>query len=86
MLCCAIGLAAVATGALGWRRFRGLLCRRLTAQSILAVATAAMIVVTASGLGVVHVFGPTAHAAGSLPTGPLPLCSASAADTENTRE
>jgi hypothetical protein len=76
MLCCAIGVAAVATGAIGWRRFRRFLPAPLKAQSLLAAGAAAAILVTAAALAVEHFQHHAAHASG--PDGalgdPLPLC------------
>jgi hypothetical protein len=64
-----------------------LLCWRLTAQSALAAAAAAMIVVTASGFGVVHFFDHTAHASGgALPADSPPLCKEPATETEIIEE
>ena len=86
MLCCAMGIAAVATGAIGWRRFRRVLWGRLAVPSVLAVAAAATIAV-AGGLTLAHHFGHAAHAAGSnQPTGPLPLCSGSSGDSTSIEE
>ena len=81
MLCFAVGVAAVASGAIGWRRFRRIFCTRLNAQSLLAAAAASMIVLTTAGLAVDHLVHHAAHA-GPLDTalltdqGALPLCSA----------
>lgn len=88
MLCCAVGVAAVATGAIGWRRFRRFLCERPTARSMLSATAVALIVLTAGGVAAAHFFDHTAHAAGgpALPAGPLPLCTGPAADNEKTRE
>jgi hypothetical protein len=77
MLCCAVGVAAVATKAIGWRRFRRFLCGTLHAQSALTAAAVAMIVVTISGFGMVHIRHHAAHASDSIaaiPTDALPLC------------
>jgi hypothetical protein len=62
MLCCAVGVAAVATGAIGWRRFRRFLHVSLKAQSLLAAGTAAAVVVTITALSVEHFHA--AHASG----------------------
>ena len=64
MLCCAVGVAAVATGAIGWRRFRRFLHAPLKAQSLLAVGAAAMIVITITALTVEHFRRHAAHASG----------------------
>ena len=81
MLCCAVGVAAVATGAIGWRRFRRYLGGGLNAQSLLASAAALMIALTITGLTVDHFVHHAAHAGPrdtALLTDPgaLPLCSA----------
>lgn len=83
MLCCAMGVAAVATGAIGWRRFRRFLCGRLNAQSALATAAAAMIALTITGLTVGHFLHHAAYAGDSdtallSDPGALPLCRGSA--------
>jgi hypothetical protein len=65
MLCCAVGVAAVATGAIGWKRFRRFLWGRLNAQSALAAAAVAMIAVTTAGLGVEHFRHHAAYASDS---------------------
>jgi hypothetical protein len=65
MLCCAVGVAAVATGAIGWKRFRRFLCGRLNAQSALAAAAVAMIAVTIAGLTVEHFRHHAAYASDS---------------------
>ncbi|HKP25755.1 MAG TPA: hypothetical protein VJV39_17940 [Dongiaceae bacterium] len=86
MLCCAVGVAAVATGAIGWRRIRHFFAGRPAAQLALAGAAAAMIVAV-GGFTTAHYFDHAAHAADStLPTGPLPLCSGSAADSTSIKE
>jgi multisubunit Na+/H+ antiporter MnhG subunit len=74
MICCALGVAAVATGAIGWKRFRRFLPRARGAQSLLAAGTAAAVVITA--LSVEHVRLHAAHASGLEMTSgdPLPLC------------
>jgi hypothetical protein len=76
MLCCALGVAAVATGAIGWRRFRRFLHPTLKAQSLLAAGAAAAVVVTITAVSVKHVWRHAAHASGpELAFGdPLPLC------------
>lgn len=76
MLCCAVGIAAVATGAIGWRRFRRFLPGALRAQSLLAAGTAAMVVLTIAALSVEHFWHHAAHASGpDMAFGdPLPLC------------
>jgi hypothetical protein len=86
MLCCAMGVAAVATGAIGWRRFRRVLYGRLAARSALGVAAAVMIAM-AGGLTLVHHFDHAAHAADNgLPAGPLPLCGGSSTDNKSIEE
>ena len=79
MLCCAVGVAAVATGAIGWRRFRRFLRAPLKAQSLLAAGAAAAVVITATALTADHFWRHAAHASGpELASGdPLPLCSGS---------
>jgi len=78
MLCCAMGVAAVATGAIGWRRFRGIFFWRLDAQSAMAAVVVAMIAITITGLTMEHLGHHAAYAgdAQSLLTDPgaLPLC------------
>ena len=76
MLCCAVGIAAVATGAIGWRRFRRFLPGALGAQSLLAAGAAAALVITVTALSVEHFWHHAAHAGGSaLAFGdPQPLC------------
>jgi hypothetical protein len=79
MFCCAIGVAAVATGAIGWRRFKRFLWERLNAQSLLAAVATTAIVLTITGLAVDHFVRHAAHA-GQRETAPLtdpgalPLC------------
>jgi hypothetical protein len=63
MLCCAVGVAAVATGAIGWRRFRRFLHAPLKAQSLLA-AGAAAVVITVAALTIEHFRHHAAHASG----------------------
>jgi uncharacterized membrane protein YhiD involved in acid resistance len=79
MLCCAVGVAAVATGAIGWRRFRRFLHAPLKAQSLLAAGAAAMVVITITAFSAQHLWQHAAHASGpELATGdPLPLCRSS---------
>jgi hypothetical protein len=79
MLCCAMGVAAVATGAIGWRRFRRFLYERLAAQSLLAATAAAAIALSATGLVAEHILRHAHHADAdetALLSGPgaLPLC------------
>jgi hypothetical protein len=76
MICCALGVAAVATGAIGWRRFRRFLPGPLRAQSLLPVGAAAAVVVTITALSVQHFRHHAAHASGpDMAFGdPLPLC------------
>jgi hypothetical protein len=64
MLCCAVGVAAVATGAIGWRRFRRFLHAPLKAQSHLAAGAAALVVITITALSVEHFWRHAAHASG----------------------
>jgi hypothetical protein len=64
MLCCAVGVAAVATGAIGWRRFRRFLPGSLRAQSLLAAGAAAAVVITITALSVEHFWHHAAHASG----------------------
>jgi len=78
MLCCAMGVAAVATGAIGWRRFGRFFHGRLTAQTAPAAVVVAVITMTAAGV-VAEMFRHHAAYAGneqSLLTdlGALPLC------------
>jgi hypothetical protein len=77
MLCCAVGVAAVATGAIGWRQFRRFLHWRLNAQSLLAASVMVIAIITMTGLAAEHFLG-HAHAADeqALLTDPgaLPLC------------
>jgi hypothetical protein len=77
MICCSLGVAAVATGVLGWRRFRRFLPGTLGAQSLLAVGAAAAVVITITALSVEHFGHHAAHASGpEMASGdPLPLCS-----------
>jgi divalent metal cation (Fe/Co/Zn/Cd) transporter len=79
MLCCAVGVAAVATGAIGWQQFRRFLHWRLNAQSLLAASVMMIAIMLLTGLAVEHVFR-HAHAADeqALLTDPgdLPLCRA----------
>lgn len=79
MICCAVGVAAVATGAIGWRRFRRFLHAPLKAQSLLAAGAAAAVVITITALSVEHFWLHTAHASGpEMASGdPRPLCSGS---------
>ena len=76
MLCCAVGVAAVATGAIGWRRFRRFLPGTSRAQSLLATGAAAMVAITVMVLSVEHFRHHAAHASGpDMAFGdPLPLC------------
>ena len=76
MLCCAVGVAAVATGAIGWRRFRRFLHAPLKAQSLLAASAAAATVITVTALTVEHFRHHAAHASGPDFTlgDSLPLC------------
>ena len=64
MLCCALGVAAVATGAIGWRRFRRFLPRPHSAQSLLAAGAAAAVVITITVVSVEHFWHHAAHASG----------------------
>ena len=89
MLCCAVGVAAVATGAIGWRRFRRYLGGGLNAQSLLASAAAVMIALTVAGFTLDH-FVHHAAQAGQIDTafitdpGALPLCRERAPDDRIT--
>jgi hypothetical protein len=76
MLCCAMGVAAVATGAIGWRRFRRFLHAPLKAQSLLAAGAAAALLTTVTALTVEHFWRHAAHASGPdmALSDPLPLC------------
>src|SRR4030095_10760143 len=49
-LCCAVGVTAVATGAIGWRRFRRFLPPLPGPQSFLDAGPAASVVITALSL------------------------------------
>jgi hypothetical protein len=76
MICCAVGVTAVATGAIGWRQFRRSLVWRLNTQSLLAASVMAIAIMTIAGLAAEH-FLRHAHAAEqALLTDPgaLPLC------------
>ena len=81
MICCAaVGVAVVATGTIGWRRFRRFLPHRMNAQSILTGSAAAMVMITIAGLGLEHV---RHHAVDGTLAGDstaLPLCRAGSAD------
>jgi hypothetical protein len=66
MLCCAVGVAAVATGAIGWRR--------LGAQSLLTAGAAAAVVITITALSVEHFRHDAAHASGPEPAFSDALC------------
>lgn len=82
MLCCAVGVAAVASGAIGWRRFRRFLYERLAAQSLIAATAAAVIALTATGLIAEHFFRHAHHAGETAllsDPGALPLCRGDAA-------
>ena len=78
MLYCAIGVAAVATGAIGWRRFGRFFHGRLIAQMALTAVVVAMITMTPAGLVVDHLRHHADYAGEgqSLLTdvGALPLC------------
>jgi len=78
MLCCAMGVAAVATGAIGWRRFRRLFYRRLNAQSLLSAVVAAAVTITIAGLAAEHFWHHAAHAGDEqaflTDLGALPFC------------
>jgi hypothetical protein len=83
MFCCAVGVAAVATGAIGWRRFRRFLYPRLTAQSFIAASAVAAIALVSIGLLAEHFFRHAAHADANETAllsdpGALPLCRSSA--------
>ena len=78
MLCCAIGAAAVATGAIGWRRFRRFVAWRLTSQTVLTAVVVAMVTMTAAGVVVDHLRHHAAYAADGQTAltdlGTPPLC------------
>jgi hypothetical protein len=74
MLCCAVGVAAVATGAIGWRRFRRFLPGPLGAQSLLTAGAAAAVVITITALSVEHFRHDAAHASGPEPAFSDALC------------
>ena len=79
MLCCAVGVAAVATGAIGWRRFRRFLHERLAAQSFIAARAVIVVALMASGLVAEHFLRHATHAEADEMTlfddpGALPLC------------
>jgi hypothetical protein len=78
MLCCAVGVAAVAGGAIGWRRFRRFLTWRLNAQSALAAVVVAMVAATATGLAVEHFSHHAVYSGGEQSLlsdlGALPFC------------
>lgn len=76
MLCCAMGVAAVAGGAIGWRRFRRFVQWRLNAQSALAAVVAAMAIATLAAVILDHAGHHAAYAGEPLSTdlGALPLC------------
>ena len=84
MLCCAMGVAAIATGAIGWRRFRRLLCGRLNAQSLLAASAATVIAMTITVLEAQHYWHHAAPSSGgdiaSSDPGALPLCGGTPGD------
>ncbi|HEY1381972.1 MAG TPA: hypothetical protein VGF43_00070 [Dongiaceae bacterium] len=77
MICCAVGAAAVATGAIGWRQFRRFLGQRLNAQSLLAASVTVTAIMMLTGLAAEHVVR-HAHAADEqallTDLGALPLC------------
>jgi hypothetical protein len=79
MICCSLGVAAVATGAIGWRRFRRFLPGAARAQSLLAAGAAAAVVITITALSGEHFRHHAAHASGpEMAFGdPLPLCNGS---------
>lgn len=79
MICCAIGAAAVATGAVSWRRFRRLHGWRPSKHLALAGGLMAMITMMVAGLAVEHLRHHGAYADGSEASlltglGTLPLC------------
>jgi hypothetical protein len=61
MLCCAVGIVAVATGTIGWKRFRRFLHASLKAQSLLAAGAAAAVVITVTALSIEHFWHHAAH-------------------------
>lgn len=78
MICCAMGALAVATGAIGWRRFRRFLHWRLNAQLVLAPIALALIAITITGLAAEHLRHHTAYAGNEqvllTDLGAPPLC------------
>ena len=84
MLCCAVGVAAVATGAIGWKRFRRFLPAPSRAQSLLAAGAAVVVALTVAALTMDH-FGIHAAHAGDpqlISGDPLPLCRGSDRTTD----
>ena len=78
MICCAMGVAAVAGGAIGWRRFRRFLTWHLNAQSALTAVVVVMAMMTIAGLGEEHLRHHAAYAGDEqsllIDLGALPLC------------
>ena len=54
MICCAAGAVAIATGAIGWRQFRGFLAWRVNAQSLLAATVMTIAIMMATALAAEH--------------------------------
>ena len=84
MLCCAAGVAAVVTGAIGWRRFRRFLRWRGNAQPVLAIVVLAAVAITVAGLALEHLGHHAAYAGEAqallADPGTLPTCGAASAD------
>ncbi|MEZ5829896.1 MAG: hypothetical protein R3D05_01800 [Dongiaceae bacterium] len=78
MLCCAMGVAAIATGTIGWRQFRRLFRGEVSARSALSAVVVTAIAITVAGVVTDHLRRHAAYADGgqSLPTAltSLPLC------------
>ncbi len=84
MLCCAIGVAAVATGAIGTgavgsRRFRRFVHPRPGAQSVLTASVLAVGIMTAAALALEHISRHGVHAGSGdvailTDPGALPFC------------
>jgi hypothetical protein len=77
MICCALGIAAVATGAVGWRGFWSRLHWRLTLQTALTAFVALMVIIAAASLGLEHLRRHAAYAGERISVADLdasPLC------------
>jgi multisubunit Na+/H+ antiporter MnhG subunit len=78
MICCAMGAVALATGAIGWKRFRRFLHWRLNAQSALTALVVAMITIAIAGLVAEHLRHHAADAGDEQVSltdlGALPFC------------